>query len=513
MGRLPSLDWLFGRRPSSSPPAQSTESSPLLTDDDGANAQGNIAVVSDGTGVAATAADQPQQQLRYPTPNDGGGGDHHGNATTTCIATGSADAMAAYAAFQDEGSGYALKLAAAMYCFAVLGMFVSTTGVILSSVKSDYGGLSDTQVSLLFLAAPVGYLVAAQLNRRIHVRYGRRGIAVAGPCLHIAMAAVVSLHPPFPAVIAAWVVGSLGHGIVDGSVCAWAGDLEGASAASGMLHGAYSAGAGLGPFLAGTLISREGRGRWYEWFYVLLAASVLELLIMTFAFRADDAKSYRKHINNNNTIVPLLSESDHPSLRTSTRYKSVVGICASFLLVYVGTEALVTGWIVAYMERVRHLSLYAASLCSTAFGLGMATGRLVLGLVTEKFGVRRAVPVYIVGAILLDVWFALSPVSSESSATPAIVLIALVGFCLGPLFPSAIVLLVQLLPRHLHVRAVSVVALVGQVGAALLPFGLGVMAEVIGIQLLPLVVFVCLAIMLVLWGWFARPPSIRQAAT
>lgn len=227
---------------------------------------------------------------------------------------------------------------------------------------------------------------------------------------------------------------------------------------------------------------------------------------MTFAFRADDAKSYRKHINN--AIVPLLSESD-PGSGTSTRYKSIVGICASFLLVYVGTEALITGWIVAYMERARHLSLYAASLCSTAFGLGMAIGRLVLGLVTEKFGVRRAVPVYVVGAILLDILFALSPMS-ESSATPGIVLIALIGFCLGPLFPSAIVLLVQLLPRHLHVRAVSVVALVGQVGAGLLPFGLGVMAEVIGIQLLPLVVFVCLAAMLVLWGWFARP-SARQA--
>ncbi|KAK8006048.1 MFS general substrate transporter [Apiospora marii] len=442
---LPSLDWLFGRR-SSSFPAQPSESSPLLTDDS-ANEHG---VVADGTGATA---DQPQ--LRYPTPNDDDGGHR---ATTIAIATGSAEAMAAHASLQDdEGSSYALKLAAAMYCFAVLGMFVSTTGVILSSVKADYGGLSDPQVSLLFLAAPAGYLVAAQLNRRLHLRYGRRGIAVVGPSLHVAMAAVVALHPPFPVVLSAWVVGSLGHGVVDGSVCAWAGDLESASAASGMLHGAYSAGAGLGPFLAGTLISREGQGRWYEWFYVLGAASILELLIMTFAFRADDAKSYRKHINN--VIAPLLSESD-PSARTSTRYKSVVGICASFLLVYVGTEALITGWIVAYMERVRHMSLYAASLCSTAFGLGMAIGRLVLGLVTEKFGVRRAVPVYVVGAVVLDVLFALSPMS-ESSTTPAVVLVSLIGFCLGPLFPSAIVLLVQLLPRYLHVRAVSVVALVG----------------------------------------------------
>ncbi|KAK8129431.1 hypothetical protein PG999_001811 [Apiospora kogelbergensis] len=411
---------------------------------------------------------------------------------------------AAHASIRDEGGGSnAVKLAAAMYSFAVLGMFVSTTGVILSSAKADYG-LRDAQVSLLFLAAPVGYLAAAQLNRHVHLRHGRRGIAVAGPLLHVAMAAAVALHPPFPVVLLAWIVGSLGHGVVDGPVCAWAGDLENASAASGLLHGAYSAGAGLGPFLAGTLISREGQGRWYEWFYVLCAVSIVELLIMTFSFRSDDAKSYGKHIND--VVTPLLSS--ELNRKTPTRYRSIIWICASFLLVYVGTESLITGWIVAYMERIRHIPLYAASLCSTAFGLGMAIGRLVLGLVTEKFGVRRAVPIYIVCATVFDVLFAFSPMwTASSSETPAVVLISLVGFCLGPLFPSAIVLLVQLLPRHLHVRAVSVVALVGQVGAALLPFGLGVMAEVVGIQLLPLVVFICLAAMLVLWGWFAYPSA------
>ncbi|KAK7949237.1 MFS transporter, partial [Apiospora aurea] len=493
---LPSLNWLLGRR--SSPPDQLSESDPLLTGSDhgagGANAGGN------GTNIADEAvASAARTQLRYPAPDNGRNEELSAGTTIN-----EAAAFAAYARLQKKDGNNALRLGAAMYCFAVLGMFVSTTGVILSSVKADYGGLSDTQVSLLFLAAPLGYLVAAQLNRHIHLRYGRRGIAVFGPLMHVAMAAVVALHPPFPVVIAAWVVGSLGHGTVDGSVCAWAGDLESASAASGMLHGAYSAGAGLGPFLAGTLISRVGQGRWYEWFYVLVGASILELAIMTFAFRSDDAKSYNKHINNN-ALARLRSES---STVNSRRYRVVIGICASFLLVYVGTEALITGWIVAYMERVRHMSLYVSSLCSTAFGLGMAIGRLVLGLVTDKFGVRRAVPVYIICATILDVLFALSPMS-EQSVTPAIVLISLVGFCLGPLFPSAIVLLVQLLPRHLHVRAVSVVALVGQVGAALLPFGLGVMAELIGIQLLPLVVFICLAAMLVLWAWFARP-SVRH---
>ncbi|KAK6826182.1 hypothetical protein PG987_013676 [Apiospora arundinis] len=367
---------------------------------------------------------------------------------TTRSEAAAAAAAAAHASIRDdqEDGSNALKLAAAMYCFAVLGMFVSTTGVILSSVKADYGDLSDAKVSLLFLAAPVGYLVAAQLNRHIHLRYGRRGIAVFGPLMHIAQAAIVALHPPFPVVFLAWVVGSLGHGTVDGSVCAWAGDLESASAAS---------------------------GQWYEWFYILGAVSILELIIMTFAFRADDAKSYGKHIND--FVTPLLSSGT--SARTPSRYKNIVWICASFLPVYVGTESLITGWIVAYMERIRHMSLYAASLCSTAFGLGMAIGRLVLGLVTEKFSVRRAVPVYIICAIAFNVLFAFSPMAAPSSETPAVVLISLVGFCLGPLFPSAIVLLVQLLPRHLHVRAVSVVALVGQVGAALLPFGLGVMAE------------------------------------
>lgn len=53
---------------------------------------------------------------------------------------------------------------------------------------------------------------------------------------------------------------------------------------------------------------------------------------------------------------------------------------------------------------------------------------------------------------------------------------------------------------------VSFVALVGQIGGALLPFGLGALAQALGIQVFQVVIFAQLIITLLLWISFPRLP-------
>lgn len=160
------------------------------------------------------------------------------------------------------------RIAAAMFSFIVLGMMVSTLGVMVPQFETYYG-LSDFQVSFIFLVWPIGYLVAAYLNGVIHINFGQRGIATAGPLFHIIFTAIAVLHPPFPILLIALTVGSLGTGILDGSFCAWAGGMGNANVVQGFLHGSYSAGAAIGPLIAGTMLS-VGNNPWYEWYYVLV---------------------------------------------------------------------------------------------------------------------------------------------------------------------------------------------------------------------------------------------------
>lgn len=136
----------------------------------------------------------------------------------------------------------------------------------------------------------------------------------------------------------------------------------------------------------------------------------------------------------------------------------------------------------------------------------MAAGRLALGIVTDKLGVQFAVMIYLLAAAILQVLFTLVEIPAVSA-----VIITIIGFILGPMFPSGVVMVTRLLPSHLHVGAVSFTAAIGEVGGALLPFGLGAVADRVGIGAFQYIILVQLIVTLVIWMSFPRLPSKKMA--
>jgi fucose permease len=169
--------------------------------------------------------------------------------------------------FSKSNMRLSFKIGAAMVSFSTLGLFNSSIGAVLPLISHHYT-LTDLHVSLLFLAGPIGYIVAAQFSDPIHYRFGQRGIALIGPSLQIIATALIALHPRFGWVLVTFGVQGLGTGLLDGSWCAWAGSMEKANTISGMLHGSYSVGGAAGPFLV-TLITARG-WPWYLWYGVLV---------------------------------------------------------------------------------------------------------------------------------------------------------------------------------------------------------------------------------------------------
>jgi fucose permease len=164
-----------------------------------------------------------------------------------------------------------LKIAAAMYSFVTLGLFNSSIGAVLPLLSHHYG-LTDLQVSCIFLAGPIGYIFAAQCSDAIHYRFGQRGIAVIGPVFQIIATSIAASHPSFGLVLVAFAFQGLGTGLLDGSWCAWAGSMEKANTISGLLHGSYSVGGAIGPFFVGVL--SEKKRPWYIWYSILVGFSV-----------------------------------------------------------------------------------------------------------------------------------------------------------------------------------------------------------------------------------------------
>lgn len=160
------------------------------------------------------------------------------------------------------------KIAAAMFSFAMLGLFNSSIGALLPLISTHYH-LSDLHVSLIFVVGPLGYILAAQISASIHHRFGQFGIALLGPTLQIVAAGLLSLHPHFVIVLVGFAIQGLGTGLLDGSWCAWAGAMDRASTVSGLLHGSFSAGAAAAPVVV-TLLTESGRV-WFEWYYILVS--------------------------------------------------------------------------------------------------------------------------------------------------------------------------------------------------------------------------------------------------
>ncbi|KAF2017695.1 MFS general substrate transporter [Aaosphaeria arxii CBS 175.79] len=380
-----------------------------------------------------------------------------------------------------------------MFSFIVLGLFNSTIGVILQPISKHYG-LSDIQVSCIFLVGPVGYTLAAQCNSLIHSHFGQRGIAVIGPAFHVLAALAIACHPHFGVVLVAYALIAVGTGLLDGSWCAWAGSVRNANTVSGLLHGSYSVGASAGPYFCDLLMTTGGRP-WYQWYSALAVISITELIVLPLAFRRQNAAKYHESKNASSSLT------GSRNTRAMFNY-AATWVSSLYFLAYVGTETAISGWLVSYMTRDRHVSPSFASLSASGFWVGMAIGRLALGTVTDRIGVRRATTGYLLIAIMLELLFAVV----RKPAGASNVLVALLGFFMGPMFPSGIVVLARLLPRDLHVAAVSFVASLGQVGGALLPFAIGACVQGWGIGVFVYAIIVFTSVALALWVAFSRLP-------
>lgn len=86
------------------------------------------------------------------------------------------------------------------------------------------------------------------------------------------------------------------------------------------------------------------------------------------------------------------------------------------------------------------------------------------------------------------------------SATASFLAVSLEGFFLGPLFPAAVVAATKLLPPRLHVAGVGFAAALGATGACVLPFAVGAIAQVKGVQVLMPIVLAFLVADVAVWS-------------
>ena len=117
----------------------------------------------------------------------------------------------------------------------------------------------------------------------------------------------------------------------------------------------------------------------------------MEVVALTWSFWGSTGKHYRE-------IHDRHGEGQKGGLKGALFHRPAARISwvsAAFLLIYLGAEVAIGGWIVTFMLQMREGEPFASGMTATGFWLGMTVGRAMLGFVTPRFGVKMCVAVRI----------------------------------------------------------------------------------------------------------------------
>jgi len=320
---------------------------------------------------------------------------------------------------------------------------------------------------------------------------------VLGSVLQIIGYCIEASTLPFPAFVLGYAINGVGMALQDAQANGFVACLkDNAEAKMGILHAAYGAGALSSPLVA-TQFSQLPH--WSFHYLVSLAIALINTVLLVSVFRL---KSQDECLDQIGQSTGEQHQSENSHLRQILSLKEV-HLLAVFILVYVGVEVTLGGWIVTYIIDVRGGGPSSGYISSGFFG-GLMTGRVVLLWLNQKVGERRVMYIYALLAIVLElvVWFVPSLIGGAVS-------VSIIGLLLGPMYPITMNQAVRVLPAWLLTGSIGWIAGFGQAGSALLPFMTGAIASKTGIGSLQPLLVAMMAFMTVLWAFVPTKGSRR----
>ncbi len=178
-------------------------------------------------------------------------------------------------------------------------------------------------------------------------------------------------------------------------------------------------------------------------------------------------------------------------LGTALRDRGIV-LGSAMLAVYVGLEELGVGnWGFSYLVQARSLSQPLAGYAVSGYWLGLTLGRFLISPLAARARVTTAGMIY---ACLAGVTVA-ATLTWLSPAAVACVALGVLGFCLGPIFPTTMSIAPRLTQARLVPTAIGVMNAVAVVGGSALPWLAGTLTQDAGMwTLLPFALVLALVL-------------------
>ncbi|KAF9650312.1 MFS general substrate transporter [Thelephora ganbajun] len=353
----------------------------------------------------------------------------------------------------------------AVICLALFleGWNLGATGPLIPAIQKYY--------NVIFLSSDRrGFVCASMLNVYLaHTNLGFGQLVVLGHVCQLVSWIIQAPAPPFPLFVISYFLGGFGFAMQDAQLNGFVAALEHHKETRvGIIHAFF----GLGAFAVPLVSTKFADSPHWSLHYLTsigVASTCIVCSSLVFRFRKQDE---------------ILEEIGQPPRERGTNeqnhYRQImsqraVHVMAFFILIYVGIEVTLGGWIVTYIINVRGGGPSSGYISSGFFG-GLTLGRVGLLWVNRLIGERSAVFLYGILIMVLEITIWKIP-----SLTGNAVTVSFVGAFLGPMFPIVINHASKVLPHWLLTGSIGWITGFGQTGSAVLPLVTGTLAQRAGI--------------------------------
>jgi fucose permease len=361
--------------------------------------------------------------------------------------------------------------------FVLVGISAGINGVLLVAQMDDYG-VSRATIGLTFFTGSAGFVLAGATAGGLVHRAGTRIALAVGGGAYVAVALYTATRPPFFAFVVLQIATGYAMGTLESVLNAYLAGLPNATTLLNRLHGFFGVGALIGAPLANWITDRSA---WpVVWLVLALVAAPITAGFLLAYPRADPPPAQAESTAGNRVLL-----------------QRGVLLGAVLLAVYVGLELGVGNWGFSYLVDARDQSDLLAGYVVSGYWLGLTAGRFLLSPLVTRLGLTAVGLMYTclagVTAATLLTWVL-------PGTVPAVTGLVLLGFFLGPIFPTAMAVVPLLTSARLVPSAIGVMNAGSVVGGSALPWLAGAVAQAAGVwTLLPFSLVLALLQLAVWW--------------
>ncbi|HEY0939384.1 MAG TPA: MFS transporter [Steroidobacter sp.] len=368
-----------------------------------------------------------------------------------------------------------LLLALSFVGFIALGLPDAVIGVAWPALRAHFD-LNQDALGALFITATVGSVMASMATGAILSRIGI-GELLTISCVITALSLFgYTIAPSWIVLVTLGLMTGFGAGAIDAAINTYAATSYSARLVN-VLHAFYGVGAAAGPALM-TAVLAAGQD-WQLGYRIIVGVEIA--LAIAFV------------LSRKQWPPPVVHHEEHrrPARLVETLRLGKVQLSLLVFFLYTGCEAAAGAWVFSLLFESRDIATAAAGTAVTLYWGGLFASRLGYAFLPAATSPDAVIRLCLIAALGGVVTLALNLHPLVDT-----VAISLMGFAAGPIFPSLIATTpARVGPRH-TANTVGFQISIAAVGLAVLPALCGLVAQHLGLELVPILLTVCWSILL-----------------